>query len=93
MTLNKLYKIIEDRKKNLPGNSYTTTLFKAGLDKIVQKVGEESVETLVAAKNESKQRLIEEVSDLLYHLFVLLAKKDISMDEVENELEKRNKKE
>ncbi len=93
MTLNKLYKIIEDRKINLPDNSYTTALFKKGLDKIVQKVGEESVETLVAAKNESKQRLIEEVSDLLYHLFVLLAKKDISMDEVENELEKRNKKE
>ncbi len=91
MTLQELYEIIEDRKRNLPGNSYTTTLFKEGLDKIVQKVGEESIEVLVAAKNKSKQRLIEEISDLLYHLLVLLGKKDISLEEIEIELEKRVK--
>ncbi len=92
MKLQELYKIIEDRKRNLPSNSYSTTLFKKGLDKIVQKVGEESVEILVAAKNRSKKRLIEETSDFLYHLLVLLVKKGISIKEIEIELEKRDKK-
>lgn len=92
MTIKDLYNLIMDRQKNLPNNSYTASLFKEGLDKIIQKVGEESVETLVAAKNESKERLIEEASDLLYHLLVLLAKKEITLEEIEAELEKRHQK-
>lgn len=90
MTIKDLYSIILDKQKNLPKDSYTTSLFKEGLDKIVQKVGEESVEILVAAKNESKHRLVEEVSDLIYHLLVLLAKKEITLEEIETELEKRH---
>lgn len=90
MTIEDLYSIILDRQKNLPKDSYTASLFKKGLDKIIQKVEEESVEILVAAKNESKQRLVEETSDLIYHLLVLLAQKKITLEEVETELEKRH---
>lgn len=92
MTIKDLYNVILDRQKNLPEGSYTASLLKEGLDKIIQKVEEESVEILVAAKNESKQRLIEETSDLIYHLLVLLAQKKITLEEVETELEKRHQK-
>ena len=93
MTIKDLYNLILDRQIKLPQDSYTTSLFKEGLDKIVQKVGEESVETLVAAKNGSKKRLVEETSDLIYHLLVLLVKKKITLEEIEAELEKRHQKE
>ncbi len=92
MNIKNLYNLILDRHMNLPQGSYTTSLFKEGLNKIVQKVEEESVETLVAAKNESKQRLIEETSDLLYHLLVLLVEKKITIEDIESELEKRHQK-
>lgn len=88
--LSKLYSLIESRKKELPKNSYTTILFEEGLDRIVQKVGEEATEVVIASKNESKQRLIEESSDLLYHLMVLLVEKNISLGEIVSELKKRH---
>ena len=87
--LNELFALIKDRKKNMPKKSYTTTLFREGLDKICAKVEEESEEVIRAAKSETKQRLIEESSDLLYHLFVLLAQKEVDLDEVITELAKR----
>ena len=61
----------------MPKGSYTTTMFKKGLDKIAQKVGEEAIETVIAAKNKRSKETIEEASDLLFHLMLLLAKKDI----------------
>lgn len=90
--LKKLFDLIRDRKKKRPKNSYTTSLFKKGLDEIVKKVGEESVEVIIAAKSETKKRLVEESADLLYHLLVLLAEKEVDLDEVVAELAQRYKK-
>lgn len=89
MTLEELYKIIEERKKNLPKNSYVASLFKKGKDKIIQKIGEESTEVIIAAKNESKQEIISEIADLLFHLLVLMSFIGISLEDVLRELSKR----
>jgi phosphoribosyl-ATP pyrophosphohydrolase/phosphoribosyl-AMP cyclohydrolase len=89
--IKQLYDLIASRKKELPAGSYTTSLFKEGVDKITDKINEESAEVIVAAKKETKIRLIEESGDLLYHLFVLLAEKGIRLEEVVGELKKRNK--
>lgn len=89
--LQELFDLIVARKKELPKNSYTTSLFKEGLVKILAKVEEESGEVLQAAKKETRKRLIEESSDLLYHLFVLLAQKNISLDDIIQELQRRKK--
>jgi len=86
-----LAKRILDRKNKLPKNSYTTSLFKSGLDRMSLKVAEESLEVIHAAQKETKKRLIEETTDLLYHLLVLLAEKNVSLEEVETEIKKRNK--
>lgn len=90
--LEQLFNLIKDRKKKRPKNSYTTSLFDEGLNEIVKKVGEESVEVIIAAKSETKKRLIEESSDLLYHLLVLLAEKKVEFDEVIKELMARHSK-
>ena len=90
--LNELYSLIQSRKKNLPEHSYTTKLFLEGEDRIIQKVGEEAVETIIAAKNKDKKDLINETSDLIYHLFVLLAEKDIPLTDIAENLRKRHKK-
>ena len=89
--LQELYDLIAARKKALPKNSYTTSLFNEGLAKILEKVEEESGEVLQAAKKETKKRLIEESSDLLYHLFILLAQENISLDNIIQELQRRKK--
>ena len=91
MTINKLYKIIQDRKLKMPKDSYVASLFREGRDRIIQKVGEEATETVIAAKNESKKRIISEVTDLLFNLLILLAIFDITFSDVEKELESRNK--
>lgn len=80
---------IEDRKKSKVENSYTNYLFDKGIDKIGKKVIEEAGEVVIAAKNQDKQEVVNEVSDLLYHSFVLLAEQKISLEEVKSELEKR----
>jgi phosphoribosyl-ATP pyrophosphohydrolase/phosphoribosyl-AMP cyclohydrolase len=90
-TILQLEDLVIDRKKTRPPGSYTTRLFDRGLDKIVQKVGEEAVETVIAAKNESSERIIEETSDLLYHLVVMLVEKGVSLDEIGAELNRRHK--
>lgn len=87
-----LYEVIEDRKKNPQEGSYTAYLFDKGLDKILKKVGEETAETIIAAKNDDKIELINEVCDLTYHLLVLLAQKGIDITEVEAVLEERRQK-
>jgi phosphoribosyl-ATP pyrophosphohydrolase/phosphoribosyl-AMP cyclohydrolase len=89
--LKKLYSVIEERKEKRPEGSYTTYLFNSGLDKILKKVGEESTETIVAAKNTDAQRLVSETSDLLYHLLVMLVERGVTLDEVARELKERRK--
>jgi len=89
--LHELYHVINDRKRNpLPG-SYTTYLFEKGQDKILKKVGEEAAETIIASKNNDKNELISEMSDLWYHCLVLLANHDVSPSELMAELQKRRK--
>lgn len=86
-----LFELIKKRKEELPDNSYTTTLFKSGADRIIQKVGEEAVETVIAAKNREKTEILNETSDLIYHLFVMLAEQEIEFSEVVSTLQKRAK--
>ncbi len=89
--LNNLFNLIKQRKKNLPENSYTTKLFKEGANRIIQKVGEEAVEVLIAAKNRDKKEIINEASDLVYHLLVMLAEQEIEFSEIVQNLESRHK--
>jgi phosphoribosyl-ATP pyrophosphohydrolase len=91
MSIQWLFEIIEDRKKNPSEKSYTTSLFNDGLPKIAQKVGEEGTEVVVAALAQEDQRLIEEVADLTYHTLVLLAVRGLTPTDVMAELEKRHK--
>jgi len=88
--LRSLVQLIESRKESRPEGSYTTYLFDSGLDKILKKVGEESAETIIAAKNGSSDELIAESADLIYHLLVLLAERGVSLDEVVGELASRH---
>jgi len=90
-TLDQLYGLILNRQRERPANSYTTYLFDQGLDKILKKVGEEATETVVAAKNESQTALVGEASDLIYHLLVLLVARNISLDQIREELVARHK--
>lgn len=90
--LSNLYELIESRKRERPDDSYTTYLFDEGLDKILKKVGEESTETIIAAKNEDSRALVQETSDLLYHLIVLLVERGLTLDQVSGELSSRRKK-
>jgi phosphoribosyl-ATP pyrophosphohydrolase len=89
--LNKLFEIIEDRKANPTEKSYTAKLMAEGEDKILQKVGEEAVEVILAAKGQGNQRLIEETADLFYHTLVLLSAKNLSLADVEAELRMRHR--
>lgn len=88
----KLFATIEERKNNLPKNSYTTSLFCGGINKIIGKLMEETTEVINASLRETKKRLIEEAVDLLYHLFVLLSEKNIRLEEIFKEIERRHKK-
>jgi len=88
--LDELFAIIEDRKKEMPTGSYTRELFEGGEDLILRKVGEESLEVILASKSEGSKRLIEESADLIYHLFVLLAHKGLTLSQVKEELSKRH---
>jgi len=88
----RLLRIIRKRKEEMPEGSYTTYLFNQGLDKILKKIGEESAETIIAAKNKSKSELTMESADLLYHLFVLFVNEGLEVEDVWAELEKRAQK-
>ena len=85
-----LFSIIEDRKKSKSKKSYTLSLFKEGEKKIAQKFGEESAELIIDYLKGTKKRTIEEATDLLYHLFVLLSSKKISYKDIQKELIKRH---
>lgn len=89
--LEELYSLLEDRKENPKEGSYTNYLFKEGLDKILKKVGEETSEVIIGAKNKSKKELVYEISDLVYHLLVLMVNENVSIDDIKNELAGRRK--
>lgn len=89
--LDKLYELIESRRRERPEGSYTTYLFDKGIDKILKKVGEESAETIIAAKNDEPEPLVAEVSDLIYHVVVLLVERGVSLDQIRDELAHRRK--
>jgi phosphoribosyl-AMP cyclohydrolase / phosphoribosyl-ATP pyrophosphohydrolase len=88
-SVHQLYDAISERKRTRPEGSYTTKLFNEGIDKIVKKLGEEAVETVIAAKNDSSPRIVEETADLLYHLVVTLVEKGVTLQEIQQELQKR----
>jgi len=90
--LGRLYALIESRNRERPEGSYTTYLFDQGLDKILKKLGEECAETMIAAKNDDRQALVNESADLLYHLLVLFVKRGLTLDEVQRELMSRGGK-
>jgi phosphoribosyl-ATP pyrophosphohydrolase/phosphoribosyl-AMP cyclohydrolase len=89
--LNDLEELIIRRKRELPEGSYTTSLFNDGIDTIAQKVGEEAIETVIEAKNED-HRMVDEVSDLIYHLLVLLVAKGVPLQSIVKNLEDRHGK-
>jgi phosphoribosyl-ATP pyrophosphohydrolase len=89
--LEKLESVLQDRKVNPTPESYTASLFAAGEDEIVKKIGEEAVEVIIAAKGQGNQRIIEETADLLYHTLVLLVSRGLCLDDIKEELEKRHK--
>lgn len=90
--LKRLYDTVNDRKECPQEGSYTCYLFKEGLDKILKKVGEETAETIIAAKNGDKEPLVSEVCDLIYHLIVMLAEREVDIESVFDELSERSKK-
>ena len=88
--LTELQDFINKRKQEMPEGSYTTKLFTEGINKIAQKVGEEALETVIEAINGTKDHLVYEASDLLYHLLVMLADKGLRIEDVAAELQKRH---
>ncbi len=88
--ISQLETIIENRKEKLPEGSYTTTLFKAGLDRILRKIGEESGELIIAGKNQNKTEIANEAADLLFHILVLLHNEGLSLKDVEEVLKNRH---
>ena len=89
--LSYLQNFIEKRLHEMPKGSYTTKLFQEGINKIAQKVGEEAVETIIEATNGTKDQLIYEASDLIYHLIVLLTYKGVRIEDLARELKTRHK--
>ncbi|MBQ1894813.1 MAG: phosphoribosyl-ATP diphosphatase [Clostridiales bacterium] len=87
--LNELYNVVLDRKAHPTEGSYTNYLLDKGTEKIAKKVGEEAVETAIAAAKSNKDEVIAEIADLYYHVLVLMADMDITPAEVEKELRSR----
>ena len=89
-SLEALMKVIEGRKTERKEGSYTTYLFDKGIDKILKKVGEECTEVIIAGKADDKAETIYEISDLVYHVMVLMIQMGISLDDIRNELASRH---
>ncbi len=85
-----LYELLTERKKELPEGSYTTYLFKKGLDKMLKKIGEESTEVIIAAKADDKAETIYEIADLAYHIMVMMLEMGINVDDIKAELASRH---
>jgi phosphoribosyl-AMP cyclohydrolase / phosphoribosyl-ATP pyrophosphohydrolase len=90
-TLQKLEDIIADRKNNPSDNSYTSSLFKKGINKVAQKVGEEAVEMVIESKDDNEEKFLNESADLLYHYLILLRAKNHSLNDVVKVLAERHK--
>ena len=90
--LTDLYQVVLGRKKEPREGSYTCYLFQQGIDKICKKVGEESAETIIAAKNGVREETVGEICDLIYHLTVLMADQGIPLSDVLAELDRRSQK-
>jgi phosphoribosyl-ATP pyrophosphohydrolase/phosphoribosyl-AMP cyclohydrolase len=86
-----LQDLIDKRKAEMPENSYTTSLFKQGINRIAQKVGEEAVELIIEAKDNNSELFLNESADLLYHMLVLLSQKGLRIEDVIKVLESRHK--
>lgn len=89
--LNKVYNQIINRRDNPVEGSYTNYLLEKGLDKILKKVGEETSEVIIGAKNKDKDELVYELSDLVYHALVLMVNEGVTIDDIKKELTKRHK--
>ncbi|WP_424001130.1 phosphoribosyl-ATP diphosphatase [Haloarcula salina] len=89
--IDELFAVIEDRKANLPEDSYTTSLFthEKGENAVLEKLGEETTELILAAKDDDREELAHESADIVYHLLVLLAMKDMDVDDLRAELAER----
>lgn len=85
-----VYDVIADRKEHPVEKSYTNYLLEQGVDKICKKVGEEASETIIAAKNQDKEELIGEISDLFYHVLVLMYQQGIQVEDIERKLQDRH---
>jgi phosphoribosyl-ATP pyrophosphohydrolase/phosphoribosyl-AMP cyclohydrolase len=90
--LGELERVIAEREIERPEGAYTTYLFEKGVDKILKKVGEEASETIIAAKNKDNAELRLEISDLIYHLLVLLQERKLPLDEIMEELSARHER-
>jgi len=88
-TIDQLFATIQSRKTEMPEGSYTAFLFEKGENEILKKIGEEAIEIIIAAKGEGDERVLYESADLIYHLLVLLAARDLSWQQLEAELAKR----
>lgn len=89
VVLEDLFRVLEERKREMPEGSYTAALFQAGLDKILKKVGEEAAEVLLAAKGGDREQVIYELADLFYHCLVLLSQQGLALADLARELERR----
>lgn len=89
--LNDLFDIIQNRKAHPRPGSYTAELFDAGENRILQKLGEEAIEVIIAAKGEGEERIVYELADFVYHSLVLLAERGLDWADVEAELQSRMK--
>jgi phosphoribosyl-AMP cyclohydrolase / phosphoribosyl-ATP pyrophosphohydrolase len=89
--LSELERVISDRKENPDDKSYTSSLFKKGINKIAQKVGEEAVELVIESKDDDKELFLNEGADLIYHFLVLLRAKNFTLEDIVDVLRKRHK--
>ena len=89
-SLEGLMDLLKGRKEQMPAGSYTTYLFEKGLDKILKKVGEESTEVIIAAKDKDRKETVYEIADLAYHVMVLMVEAGISLEEIRDELARRH---
>ena len=89
--LDEVFEVVKDRKKNPKKDSYVCSLFNKGEDKILEKVGEEAVELILASKGDKREEIIYESADLIFHVLVLLGYKGVELEEVYEELRRRRR--